>query len=40
MRAGYGSIFGNVAARMGALVALSFATFLVARSGGPAAVGV
>lgn len=41
VRAGtYGSVFGNVAARIGALVALSFATFLVARSGGPAAVGV
>jgi len=41
VRAGaYGTIFGNVAARIGALVALSVATFLVARNGGPAAVGV
>jgi O-antigen/teichoic acid export membrane protein len=36
----YRTIFGNVAARLVALVSLSFATFLVARSGGPAAVGV
>jgi len=36
----YGTILGNVAARFGALVSLSVATFLVARSGGPAAVGV
>jgi O-antigen/teichoic acid export membrane protein len=36
----YGSLLGNIAARVGALVALSFATFLVARHGGPAIVGV
>jgi O-antigen/teichoic acid export membrane protein len=40
LRGGYGTIVGNVAARFGALVSLSAATFLVARSGGPAAVGV
>jgi O-antigen/teichoic acid export membrane protein len=33
-------VFSNVLARVGGLVALGIATFIVARSGGPAAVGV
>ncbi len=36
----YGIVLENVAARVAALVSLAFATFLVARTGGPAAVGV
>jgi O-antigen/teichoic acid export membrane protein len=36
----YGVLLGNVAARIAALVSLSLATLLVARKGGPAAVGV
>jgi O-antigen/teichoic acid export membrane protein len=35
-----GRVAGNVAARVGALVSLSAATFVVARQGGPAAVGI
>ncbi len=36
----YAVLFGNIAARLAALVALALATLVVARSGGPAAVGV
>jgi O-antigen/teichoic acid export membrane protein len=36
----YGVLLGNVGARIAALISLSFATFLVARNGGPPAVGV
>jgi O-antigen/teichoic acid export membrane protein len=36
----YGVLLGNVGARIAALISLSFATLLVARNGGPAAVGV
>ena len=37
---GYGVVLENIAARLGALVSLALATFIVARVGGPAAVGV
>ena len=37
---GYGVVLENVAARLAALVSLAAATFIVARTGGPAAVGV
>jgi O-antigen/teichoic acid export membrane protein len=36
----YRTVAGNIAARVGALVSLSLATFVVARHGGPAAVGI
>jgi O-antigen/teichoic acid export membrane protein len=36
----YGVLFGNIGARLAALVSLALATFVVARTGGPAAVGV
>jgi O-antigen/teichoic acid export membrane protein len=39
LRSGYGVLGGNVAARLGALVAIFVATLLVAREGGPALVG-
>lgn len=41
IRAGrYGVLLGNIGARIAALVSLTLATLLVARNGGPAAVGV
>jgi O-antigen/teichoic acid export membrane protein len=40
LRTRYGVLLGNIAARVAALLALSLATFLVARKGGPSAVGV
>jgi len=36
----YGVLLGNIGARIAALVSLTLATLLVARNGGPAAVGV
>jgi O-antigen/teichoic acid export membrane protein len=36
----YRTVAGNVIARIGALVSLSLATFVIARHGGPAAVGI
>jgi len=36
----YKVLFGNIVARLAALVSLAFATLVVARTGGPAAVGV
>jgi O-antigen/teichoic acid export membrane protein len=37
---GYGSLMGNVAARVGGLACLFVATLILARSGGPAVVGI
>lgn len=39
-RFGSSEVFSNVLARVGGLIALGIATFIVARTGGPAAVGV
>lgn len=40
MRGRYSGLMGNVAARLAALVSLALATLMVARYGGPAAVGI